>query len=105
MVWAGVSAWVSAVIMCFTVGPDWKSRLEYLSSYLSWFMDVTGSVYGGGVFCAIIMMGLNVSGFLLLSVDSSTNISLNKVLDHCQPIHGKCPDDLENGHRACISWL
>jgi choline transport protein len=24
-------------------------------------MDVTGSVYGGGVFCALIMMGLNVS--------------------------------------------
>lgn len=60
MVWAGVTAWVSAVIMCYTVGTNWESRLEMLSSYLSWFMDATRSIYGGGVFCAIIMMGLNV---------------------------------------------
>lgn len=68
MVWAGVTAWVSAVIMCYTVGTNWESRLEMLSSYLSWFMDATRSIYGGGVFCAIIMMGLN----MLIVLNQST---------------------------------
>lgn len=27
--------------------------------YMNWWMEVTGSVIGGGVFCALIMMGLN----------------------------------------------
>lgn len=26
---------------------------------MNWWMDVTNSVYGGGVFCALIMIGLN----------------------------------------------
>lgn len=29
--------------------------------YMNWWMDILGSVYGGGVFCALIMIGLNVS--------------------------------------------
>ncbi|GAB7355648.1 hypothetical protein MBLNU459_g6363t2 [Dothideomycetes sp. NU459] len=59
MIWTGVTAWVSAIIMCYTVGPDWADALNASSAYLTWFMNVTGSVYGGGVFCAIAMMGLN----------------------------------------------
>jgi choline transport protein len=31
--------------------------------YMNWWMDILGSVYGGGVFCALIMIGLNVSNF------------------------------------------
>jgi choline transport protein len=27
---------------------------------MNWWMDTLGSVYGGGVFCALIMIGLNV---------------------------------------------
>lgn len=60
MIWAGITAAVTGAIMCYTVGPEWSSRLDETSAYLSWFMDVTGSVYGGGVFCCITMMGLNV---------------------------------------------
>lgn len=60
MVWAGTTAFITGAIMCYTVGWEWESRLDQISAYLSWFMDATGSVYGGGVFCCIIMMGLNV---------------------------------------------
>jgi choline transport protein len=31
---------------------------------MNWWMDTLGSVYGGGVFCALIMIGLNVRCFL-----------------------------------------
>lgn len=78
MVWAGVTAWLSAIVMCFTVGPDWETYLEATSSYVvssgticgrlkaltafqAWFMDVLDSTYGGGIWCAVMMMGLNVS--------------------------------------------
>lgn len=60
MVWASVTAVLSGIIMCYTVGPNWEARLDEGSPYLVWFMDVTNSVYGGGVFCCITMMGLNV---------------------------------------------
>jgi len=46
--------------MGFTTG-HWETDLKADMPYLSWFMDVTGSVNGGGVFLSIIMMGLNVS--------------------------------------------
>lgn len=26
---------------------------------MNWWMDITGSIYGGGVFCAVVMMMLN----------------------------------------------
>jgi lipid-A-disaccharide synthase-like uncharacterized protein len=29
--------------------------------YMNWFMDILGSVWGGGMFCAIVTMGINVS--------------------------------------------
>ncbi len=34
MVWAGLTAWLSAIVMCFTVGPNWESYLEATSSYV-----------------------------------------------------------------------
>ncbi len=34
MVWAGVTAWLSAIVMCFTVGPNWETYLEATSSYV-----------------------------------------------------------------------
>ncbi|CZR67909.1 related to choline permease [Phialocephala subalpina] len=58
MAWAGTTAWVSAIIMVYTAG-NWEVYMEADSSYLAWFMDVTKSVNGGGIFCAVIMMGLN----------------------------------------------
>jgi choline transport protein len=60
MIWASLTAILSGAIMCYTVGWDWEARLEGGSPYLLWFMDVTSSVYGGGVFCCVLMMGLNV---------------------------------------------
>jgi choline transport protein len=101
MVWAGATAFLSAIVMCYTVGPDWKSRLSHLSSYLSWFMDVTGSVYGGGIFCAIIMMGLNVSDApVQVSVFSNRTVDTHSstVLDHFESIHSQRSIDLEDGN-------
>ncbi|KIW96236.1 uncharacterized protein Z519_03304 [Cladophialophora bantiana CBS 173.52] len=59
MVWAGVTAWLSAIVMCYTVGPNWENYLEATSSYVAWFMDVLNSTYGGGIWVAVMMMGLN----------------------------------------------
>ncbi|KAI1608000.1 amino acid/polyamine transporter I [Exophiala viscosa] len=59
MVWAGITAWLSAIVMCFTVGPKWEDYLEATSSYVEWFMDALDSTYGGGIWCAVMMMGLN----------------------------------------------
>ncbi|KZT18123.1 hypothetical protein NEOLEDRAFT_1159537 [Neolentinus lepideus HHB14362 ss-1] len=68
MVWAGVTAWISAVIMCFTCG-DYNTYLAGEQSYLLWFMDITHSVYGGGVFCALIMLGLNY--FIIVNMNTA----------------------------------
>jgi hypothetical protein len=43
MVWAGVTAWLSAIVMCFTVGPNWETYLEATSSYVV----RSGTIYGG----------------------------------------------------------
>ncbi|KAH0843545.1 hypothetical protein AYO21_10590 [Fonsecaea monophora] len=59
MVWAGVTAWLSAIVMCYTVGPNWEDYLQATSSYVEWFMEVLDSTYGGGIWVAIMMMGLN----------------------------------------------
>lgn len=34
MVWAGVTAWLSAIVMCYTVGPNWETYLDATSSYV-----------------------------------------------------------------------
>jgi choline transport protein len=59
MVFSAVVAWISAVIMGFTSG-NWAAEMETTLPYLSWFMNTTRSVLGGGIFCAVMMMGLNV---------------------------------------------
>lgn len=79
MLWAGTTAWLSMIVMCYTVGPNWEDYLEATSSYVvspawwrvsglgdsnifqAWFMDVLDSTYGGGIWVAIMMMGLNAS--------------------------------------------
>ena len=133
MIWAGVTAVVTGAIMCYTVGGNWSSRLDETSPYLSWFMDVTGSVYGGGVFCAVIMMGLNVghpaspfrSQVALLCLPPShlrrsiehkrryrtfgclqIGIDLGATVSYYpQPVHGKCSHDLEDGDAECSPLL
>lgn len=35
------------------------SYLEGVQPYMNWFIDILGSTYGGGVFCAVVMIGLN----------------------------------------------
>lgn len=59
MIFSTVVAFVSAIIMGFTTG-NWVAEMETELPYFTWFINVTKSVYGGGVWCAIIMMGLNV---------------------------------------------
>lgn len=34
MVWAGVTAWLSAIVMCYTVGPNWETYMEETSAYV-----------------------------------------------------------------------
>ncbi|RVX66689.1 hypothetical protein B0A52_09502 [Exophiala mesophila] len=58
MLFCSVTSWLAALLLLWTAGNYEDYILEY-QPYMNWFMDVTGSVYGGGVFCAIIMMGLN----------------------------------------------
>lgn len=57
-------------------------------------MDVTGSVYGGGVFCALIMMGLNVS---LLTLTCLHQTDTSKVHDHCKYEHSWLETNVEHG--------
>ena len=78
MIWAGVTAWLSGIILVITVGQKWPSYLEATASYVvcpkfmffsaftallmliqTWFIDVLDSTYGGGIWCALILIGLN----------------------------------------------
>lgn len=34
MLWAGVTAWLSMIVMCYTVGPNWEDYLQATSSYV-----------------------------------------------------------------------
>jgi choline transport protein len=34
MVWAGTTAFLSAIVMCYTVGPNWENYLQATSSYV-----------------------------------------------------------------------
>lgn len=59
MVFCCITSWLAALLILWTAG-DWETYISATQPYLDWFIDVTGSVMGGGVFCAILMMGLNV---------------------------------------------
>jgi len=102
MVWAGVTAFLSAIVMCFTVGPNWADNLDQLSSYLSWFMNVTGSMYGGGIFCAVIMIGLNVSTFCASS-RLKPELTHVKASDYIEYVYCSFPYDLDNGEGWSLS--
>lgn len=45
----------------FEVGFPINHSHDNSQPYMNWFMDTIGSTYGGGVFCAILNMGINVS--------------------------------------------
>jgi choline transport protein len=60
MVFCSVTSWLAAVLMMWCAG-DWETYMLASQPYMNWWMDILGSVYGGGVFCALIMIGLNVS--------------------------------------------
>jgi len=58
MIFCSVTSWLGAVLMMWTAG-DWESYMLDSQPYMNWWMDITRSVYGGGIFCALVMMGLN----------------------------------------------
>jgi len=60
MIFCSVTSWLAAVLMMWCAG-DWETYMLASQPYMNWWMDILGSVYGGGVFCALIMIGLNVS--------------------------------------------
>jgi choline transport protein len=59
MIFCSITSWLTAVLMMYCAG-DWETYMEASQPYMNWWMDILNSVYGGGVFCALIMIGLNV---------------------------------------------
>lgn len=59
MIFCCITSWLAALLLLWTAG-DWETYIGATQPYLDWFIDVCGSVMGGGVFCAILMMGLNI---------------------------------------------
>ena len=57
MLIASVTSFGTAILMMWTAG-NWQAYMQASQPYMNWWMDVL-RVYGGGVFCAVIMMGLN----------------------------------------------
>ncbi|ETS80657.1 hypothetical protein PFICI_08186 [Pestalotiopsis fici W106-1] len=53
MVFASVTAIASDLILLFCCG-DYEAYAEALSPYVAWFIDVTGSIYGGGLWVVIL---------------------------------------------------
>lgn len=58
MVFSSITSWLTAVLMMYCAG-DWETYLEGTQPYMNWFIDILHSTYGGGVFCAVVMIGLN----------------------------------------------
>lgn len=58
MIFCSVTSWLAALLMMWTAG-NWETYMTATQPYMNWFMDVCGSTIGGGVFCALVMMGLN----------------------------------------------
>ncbi|KAF1985297.1 amino acid transporter [Aulographum hederae CBS 113979] len=58
MVFCSITSWLTAILMMYCAG-DYETYLEASQPYMNWFMDILGSTYGGGVFCALVMIGLN----------------------------------------------
>lgn len=49
---------------------------------MNWWMDTLKSVYGGGVFCALVMIGLNVRD--ILTHCKVGVLTTRLVLHHCR---------------------
>jgi choline transport protein len=62
MVFCSLTSWASVLVILFCAG-DWQTYLTGSQPYMNWFMDILGSTWGGGMFCAILNMGINVSVF------------------------------------------
>ncbi|KEF59936.1 uncharacterized protein A1O9_04784 [Exophiala aquamarina CBS 119918] len=45
MIWAGVTAWLSAIVMCYTVGPNWETYMEETSAYVVWLHPIVGTYH------------------------------------------------------------
>ena len=58
MIFASVTSWLTAILLLYCAG-DYETYMTATQPYMNWFMDILGSTYGGGVFCALVMMGLN----------------------------------------------
>jgi choline transport protein len=58
MIFCSITSWGSAVLMLYCAG-DYETYMLASQPYMNWFMDIYHSVYGGGVFCALVMIGLN----------------------------------------------
>ncbi|KEF59056.1 uncharacterized protein A1O9_03899 [Exophiala aquamarina CBS 119918] len=58
MIFCSVTSWLAALLLLWTAG-NWEDYMTASQPYMNWWMDVTGSVIGGGVFCALVMIGLN----------------------------------------------
>ena len=85
MIFCGIISWLTAILMIWTAG-DWNVYITCMAShfqnhlyhaltflapeaYMSWWMGVTGSLYGGGIFCAIVMIGINF--FVIVGTNSA----------------------------------
>ncbi|KAK0119256.1 hypothetical protein ONS95_008107 [Cadophora gregata] len=58
MIFCSITSWASAILMLFCAG-DYETYMLASQPYMNWFMDIYHSTYGGGVFCALVMIGLN----------------------------------------------
>ncbi|KAJ5222974.1 uncharacterized protein N7469_009214 [Penicillium citrinum] len=68
MILCGVMSWLAAVVMMWTAG-DWNAYMTSPQPYMSWWIGVTGSQYGGGLFCALVMIGINF--FVIVGTNSA----------------------------------
>jgi choline transport protein len=57
MIFCSVTSWLGAILMMWTAG-NWESYMQASQPYMNWWMDILQSVYGGGVFCALISKSL-----------------------------------------------
>ncbi|KAJ5404410.1 hypothetical protein N7509_004281 [Penicillium cosmopolitanum] len=68
MILCGIMSWLAAVLMIWTAG-DWTTYMPSPQPYMSWWIGVTGSQYGGGLFCALVMIGINF--FVIVGTNSA----------------------------------
>ncbi|PMD32461.1 amino acid transporter [Hyaloscypha variabilis F] len=58
MIFCSLTSWASVLVILFCAG-DWEAYMSGSQPYMNWFMDILGSTYGGGMFCAVVTMGIN----------------------------------------------